>query len=146
MSDRRFAALPATEAVMPAVMRFSAALVRSIMPKVNWGILARAPVGVQLVRAMELVQIRERTKIRGSATMVVQYGTPYQVLAIHAVARARIGRPMNETLLGSSMWASGSSPVFLRLIMPLKALMMTAGLATRATREPTTMMPTPHQM
>ena len=60
------------EAVMPAVMRLTAGLWRSIMPKVNCGIFARAPVGVQPVRAMAFAQMSESANTSGIATIVIQ--------------------------------------------------------------------------
>src|SRR5688500_9558992 len=148
MSERRLPALEATSAVMPAVMRLEAGLVRSIAPMENCVILASELVGVQEVRAIELTQITESTKTRGSERSANPIGTPKKRWVSHTPTKLRSGTPTDEIQSGSSIPARTSLPWSFAFFFPrrfLKRLVKISGLPTRAISEPTTIMVTPHQ-
>src|SRR5476651_1421939 len=103
MSESRLAALAAISAVMPAVVKFEAGLVRSIAPTVNCVILLSAPVGVHEVSAIAFVQMMLRTKISGSVASASQNGTPKKTWVTQAPTTLRTGTPTYESQSGSSI-------------------------------------------
>ena len=101
MSESRLPAFEATSAVIPAVIRFEAGLVRSIAPMENWVILASELVGVQEVSAIELTQMTVRTMTSGSERSARPTGTPKKMMgepgAEHAEERdADIRNPKRQ--------------------------------------------------
>src|SRR5258708_38123129 len=103
MSDSRLDALAAISPVMPAGMRLLAGLVRSIAPIVNCVILLSDPVGVHDVRAIELAQITDSTKMSGSEMNARSHGTPKKAWLTQAPSTAKIGMPTAEIQSGNSM-------------------------------------------
>src|ERR1700689_2760727 len=109
MSDRRLAALEEISPVIPAGIRLLAGLLRSIAPIVNCVIFDSAPVGVQDVSAIELVQITVSTRISGSEIYDSSHGTPKNECVTLAPSTQNIGTPTNDTPSRNSMDRSGSA-------------------------------------
>src|SRR5574338_218254 len=148
MSDSRFDAFDEISAVIVAGNRFDAGLTRSIAPSVNCVILDSAPVGVQDVNAMELVEMIVSRKMSGREMSERSQLTPKNLCVIHAPTMLRIGTPMKEIHSGSSMSRSGSASGVARsffVVSALKALVNISGLANSPTMAPTTIIATPHQ-
>src|SRR3984957_18843722 len=151
MSDRRFAALAAISPVIAAGIRLLAGLLRSIAPIVNCVIFDSAPVGVQDVSAIELVQMTVSTRISGSEMKASSHGTAKNECVTLAPSTQNIGTPTNDTPSGNSIDRSGSAAtpaaaesvgVFAR--SDLNAVVKISGRPSRLTREPITIIVTPH--
>ena len=115
---------------------------RSIAPIVNCVIFDSDPVGVHEVSAIELVAITVSTKISGSEINASSHGTPKNSCVTHAPSTLNSGTPIADIHSGNSMCFSTSTPSFfsLRFSRPLKI----SGRPNRLTREPTTIIVTPH--
>src|SRR3984885_12408107 len=109
MSDRRLAALAEISPVIPAGIRLLAGLLRSIAPIENCVIFDSAPVGVQDVSAIELVQITVSTMISGSEMKASSHGTAKNQCVTLAPSTQNMGTPTNDTPSGNSMDRIGSA-------------------------------------